>query len=307
MTGAGSTINNTTVFAESTAGQIFLINGGTLAGSGSQHQRLHGTYFFSNATVNAIGTGNQITANAIGFGNLTFNTPSLTDTLTVSSLLGGTSTVTGTVTKNGPGTVNLTSSAANVSSYTGATTINAGTLELSSASTTNPFVSPVTINPGGTFQLNATAPSQQVATTTAILTLKGGTLSYTTPTNAYWVWEGPVVVAARQPSSISTRSGTFATNTGGLYFDGAFTGSAPDLPSTPPAPPDSDWVSAVPTTFIAARSTVNGFASTVPGSGSGIGRWRCQQHAPNANLHDQRHAGRWENNANGMGWGWQRQ
>ncbi len=126
------TLANPTNFANSIRTTSVILNGGTMTSSGGNtgNAATYGAFLeYQNTTITANGTGNIISGNG-DFGinsgtTLTLLTPLIGDTLTASALLKNSSGA-GALTKSGLGTVTL--NAANT--YTGATTVKAGTLSL---------------------------------------------------------------------------------------------------------------------------------------------------------------------------------
>lgn len=117
------------------------LNNGTL--SGATDKTDYGTCFWAGGSITANGSSNTITATRLGFGGGTVNTPLSTDALSISSILGAShsSAVSGTLTKNGAGTLTLSGN----NTYTGGTIVNAGTLLINGSTASN---STVTVNGG---------------------------------------------------------------------------------------------------------------------------------------------------------------
>jgi autotransporter-associated beta strand protein len=131
---------------------------------------------------------------------------------TISSIIGTTS---GTLTKDGAGTLTLSSSAANT--YTGATTVSAGILNLQNATGLGSTAGSTTVSHGATLQLQG-----GIAVGEEALSLNGGAASGQTGalvnvsgTNTYG---GAVTVTAS--SSISAASGSVLNLTGGVVKNG---------------------------------------------------------------------------------------
>lgn len=155
VTGAGSLYNGNWTIAGTLnktdgTGQWFwnpvTLNNGTISGTTDPGAGTgYGTYSWAGTTITANGSANTITAARLGFGNAnTVNTPLLTDALSISSIIGVTTSgyaSVGTLTKNGLGTLTLTG--ANI--YTGSTTVTAGTLLINGSTSVS---SAVTVNGG---------------------------------------------------------------------------------------------------------------------------------------------------------------
>ncbi len=102
------------------------LNNGTMSGT---FKGDFGTFLSVGTTITANDATNTVNAGNIGMAAaLTVNTPLAGDALTISSQLGGTSASGGALTKNGLGTLTLSGS----NTYTGTTTVNAGTLLIGS-------------------------------------------------------------------------------------------------------------------------------------------------------------------------------
>jgi fibronectin-binding autotransporter adhesin len=113
-----------------------LSNGGVISNTGTAHTGAFGLLFgwdgSGGGTINVSGTGNQITADRIGFFNGATITTNAGAALTVTSIVKNGSTTASTLTKAGAGTLTLTATG---SSYTGATAVNAGTLLINGTKT----------------------------------------------------------------------------------------------------------------------------------------------------------------------------
>jgi len=171
----GITLGGTLGGQMNVTGGTTLTYGGVIAGSkalekaGSGVLVLSGNNTYSGATLVSAGTlqvgdggtsgtfgGDAVTNN----GTLVFNR---SDTLTASNDIAGT----GVLTQNGSGTTILTGNL----SYSGDTTVNAGTLQFANASGGNLTTGNVTVN-GGAFQL---AASDQLADSSHVTINAGGT------------------------------------------------------------------------------------------------------------------------------------
>ena len=142
--------------------------GGVISGTGAVHQDGAGTTILTadntytgGTTINAGtlqlgngGTGGSIAGNVLNNGTLAFNR---SDAVTFGGVISGT----GALQQNGAGSTNLT--ATNI--FTGATTVNAGTLFVNGSIATS---SGVTVNSGGTLGGTGALPK---------VTINGGTLS----------------------------------------------------------------------------------------------------------------------------------
>ncbi len=170
----------TLTVAESTP-SVFLINGGTLTSIAGTNTSNFGSFYLNGNTVTAIGSNNQITAVSIGLGNAIFNTPSVGDSLAISSALGQASSI-GTITKNGLGTLTLTTlTPGTTGDINTTTTVNAGTLTVGPGGSTGVISGSLTINSGAivnastswSFGFNGAAAGVNT------ITINGGTLNFT--------------------------------------------------------------------------------------------------------------------------------
>ena len=144
-----------TLKANSTSTTIFVLPANVTLNNGALTSLATDTSAWGAMDVNATSTiitanGSTNTISAVNIGlekALTFNTPLSTDALAVSSILGTSSANGQGVTKNGLGTVTL--SGANT--YTGATLVSGGTLQMNSANATS---ASITVTNGATLALN---------------------------------------------------------------------------------------------------------------------------------------------------------
>jgi autotransporter-associated beta strand protein len=128
-------------------------------------------------TVSGSVTANSITFNQPGSGNYTLTSGTIglggaTPTITVNAnaTIGSTLAGTGGVTVNGAGVLTLTGSNA----YTGTTTVSLGTLTLDVATGSLKSTSPLTLNNGGTFDINNVGASAAYSGTLGALTFNSG-------------------------------------------------------------------------------------------------------------------------------------
>jgi len=188
---------NSTGGAANTLGTIILTNG-TMSGVSAIDD--YGTYYVnaSGATITANGNNNIINAANFGMGGgtLTLVTPIVTDSLSISSVIGTSPAKGGGLYKDGNGT--LTLSGANI--YIGNTTVNSGTLDLAPGGVLR---SPTfTVASGATLKLSATVDSPLgtgytlllsgnmnstggAAVTLGTVTLNNGTMSGVSATDDY--------------------------------------------------------------------------------------------------------------------------
>ena len=257
----GSGSNTITLSGVSTGGVnmgIEVAAGAGAVSTGSARFALAANQIWSNNSTNALTVGGNITNNASstpvtltidGSGNTT-----LSGIMSNNTATGQTS-----LTKNGTGTLTLTG----MNTYSGATTINAGTLSLRNLTqgTVN-FASPTTVNAGATL-LYAPTAGVVMSSTAATVNLQGA-MVYNTPGNHYLVLGGAVTVNA--PSTINLTS--VGSSSAGLFFDGGLMGS-----SNVTVTSNTNGVGLVlrnANSNYTGTLTVNGNASTVKGTGSGM-------------------------------------
>ena len=178
--------------------------GGTLIESGTL-QLGNGT------TTGALSTTGAITDN----GTLAFNhTNAVTQgtDFTAAAITGN-----GSLTQAGSGTLTLNA----INTYTGGTTVNAGTLSLNAGGGTGAARGVVTVNPGATLTLAATDALGYTSTAVAITTLNvnGGTVNNTTAGNEGFL------------ASFNLTGGTVSSTGGGVYQIAAGDASAPGITS----------------------------------------------------------------------------
>ncbi|MCB1106013.1 MAG: autotransporter-associated beta strand repeat-containing protein, partial [Cephaloticoccus sp.] len=190
--GASSGIGNST-----NAANRLIINGGTLrytGGATTTNRRF--TIGTNGATIDGSGTGTLkfTDASAITLtGTNTARTLTLTGTNTsyyndgntIAGVLADNGTGATSLVKDGTGTWQLSGS----NTYTGTTTINAGTLQLGSNNTLSDSTN-VIINSGGTLQLNSITDTVGSLTGDGTLFLQGGT--FTTNTAANTTFSGTI-------------------------------------------------------------------------------------------------------------------
>ncbi len=271
------------------------MNNGTIACNLTSGDTNFGSFLddIGNRTITANGASNAINGSGAGIGlgsTLTFNTPTTSDALAVSVQLGAASANAGSVVKTGAGTV--TFSNANTG-YTGTTTVNSGTLALQN---TTAFNSATTVNAGGTLLFNNISATGD-GNTGATINLNGGSLVYNTAGNFFWTWGGAVTASAVSTIDVTSVGITSA----GLYFEGGLKGSAPITLTSHTN--GLGLVLRLNNNTYSGTLTVNGTASTTPGTGSGlvIGDNGSNATLPNATIivNGTMELG---NNASGMGW-----
>jgi autotransporter-associated beta strand protein len=168
--GGGLAVNSGTVqFGSNTAAGT-----GTLTLSGGAIEAFGAARALSNAVTVAgdftVGGAQALTLS--GAMNLGLSQRTVTTSNTALTTFSGVVSGTGGITKEGPGRLAFTGTTANT--YTGPTTVNAGTLELAKSSGVASIAgSAITVNSGGTLLLGS---SNQIIDS-ANLTLAGGTLS----------------------------------------------------------------------------------------------------------------------------------
>ncbi len=110
-----------------------LQNGGVITNTGTAHTAAYGLLFgwtsAGGGNINVTGTGNQIIADRIGFFNGATITTNAGADLTITSIVKDGNTTAGSLTKAGAGLLVLT----NANTFTGATSVNAGTVKLTNA------------------------------------------------------------------------------------------------------------------------------------------------------------------------------
>jgi autotransporter-associated beta strand protein len=200
VTGTGSVTKNGS--GTVTIGTVNSYTGGTLLNSGTLALTGSGTLGGASAAVTVAGGTLDLGATSTTLGPVTVSGPGTIQngTLSAASLIGtntsGNASVsavlsgTGTVAMNGAGGT-LTLSGAN--SYTGGTTINAGTLALSGSGTLGGSSASVTVA-GGVLDLGTTSQALGDVTLSGAGTIQNGTLAATTLTGTNT--SGTAVVAA---------------------------------------------------------------------------------------------------------------
>ena len=222
-----------------------------------------------------------------------------TDTLTVSgggtfggSIAGGNGSTLQAIALAKSGANTLTLSGANT--YSGGTTISAGTLRLLRSTTS--ASSGITVNSGATLLFDNNAANWSF--TTPAITLNGTLTNYSSGNNYTVLSTG--AVTANSPSTIGVYAG--GATLAGLYLDGGLQGSAAVTIQS-----GANGVGVVlrnPNTTYSGALTVNGTASTTPGTGSGVAIGNMSSGSPALSSADFTVNGTMElgNNANGMGW-----
>lgn len=209
--------------------------GAVISGSGAVTKQNNGTLVINNTntynggtTISAgtlqLGDGvsrnGAIAGNVLNNATLAFNNPN-------TQTFGGQISGPGTVVKNGSGTLNLGGNFTNT--YTGLTTVNAGTLAFNSAApNTNAIGGDLLINPGATVTYN-TSRDEQIPGT-ANVTNNGGTISFGSRTETWSTLinlGGTNIVGSGQAYAVTGGSSTNGyfniTSSGQFYFGGNFT------------------------------------------------------------------------------------
>jgi autotransporter-associated beta strand protein len=145
---------------------------GSVTKTGDGTVTLSGDNTYSGGTTNSAGvlsigaggTSGSISGNVVNNATLQFNR---SDSLNYAGAVSGT----GSLTKLGAGTTTLSGAFANT--YTGMTTVSAGTLELSKSADVNAIAGDITVNSGAILLLSS---SGNVANSSAV-TLSGGTIT----------------------------------------------------------------------------------------------------------------------------------
>jgi len=186
------------------------------------------------------------------------NTGTLQYSSSANQTLSGAITGTGPLTKD-TGTGTLTISAAGTT-YTGATTVSAGTLALQNATG---FNSAITVANGAALLFNPTVAGGD-ANVGATIALSGA-LNYNTAGNFYETWAAPVTVSAATATIDVTSVGITSA---GLFLDGGLKGS-----SNVTVTSHTNGLGLVLRNALGTYSgtmTINGNASAVNGTGSGL-------------------------------------
>ena len=198
------------------------VSGGTL--------QLGNTAALPSATVLTLSTGgtldlysnSQTVGGFSGAGGTVTNSGTDTPVLTVNQA--GNTTFYGRLagalglTKSGSGRLTLNNTSGSANSYSGATTLNAGTLQLGGSFDTNIGSSLVTVNAGGTFDLSSQTYSGHA------ITLAGGTVSgsNTWTLDADPTWTGGLITGGTLALGGNRQ---FTINTGTVTINDAITGA----------------------------------------------------------------------------------
>lgn len=215
-------------------GTTYTISGGAIAGSGALVKNGTGTVILAND--NTYTGGTTINAGTIQLGDGTNATGSLgTGTVTNNAALvanfgANAATITndiagsGTLTKAGDGTVSLTGT----NSYTGLTTISAGTLQVGNGGTTGTLGSGAVVN-NSTLSFNRSnnlTATNEISGTGGLIKSGAGTLtlgSANTYTGLTTITGGAILVTASSGVLGDTTAGTVVTSGGALHMQGGIT------------------------------------------------------------------------------------
>ncbi|MBU6222890.1 MAG: autotransporter-associated beta strand repeat-containing protein, partial [Planctomycetes bacterium] len=197
-----TTGTQTLATAISGTGSIASTAGGTLALTGSSS-------FSGSLSTDATSTL-QIAGGGIAASTIT-NEGSLYLSGGSASTVAGVVSGGGTVTKSGAGTATL----AGANSYTGATTITAGTLKLGSATALGSTDAGTTVSAGGALDLNGqTVAGESLAVAGTGVSNTGGLIN--SNTSAAATWSGPVTLSSAQTYVGGAGRTTLAGSVGGL-------------------------------------------------------------------------------------------
>ena len=241
----------------------------------------------------AIGTLdlNGFNQTVAGITSTVVTTPTITNsgatdsTLTIQGIVTSPKTFTGVIKDGATNKTNLTLNSTGstqiltgASTYTGATTINNGTLKVLGNVIGVPVASAVTVNTGGTLTYDGNGANYSQATAPAI-SLNGGTLASTNTGNFFTVLSGTASngVTVNAASAITVQS--LSSNSSGFYLDGGLKGSA-DLAVTSSTNGAGLVLRNTASTY-SGSMTINGNASSVAGTGSGLA---LSTNLPNASL-----------------------
>jgi autotransporter-associated beta strand protein len=174
---SGNVVNNNVATLTAASGGTATFSGvisglGSVTKTGDGTVTLSGDNTYSGGTTNSAGvlsigaggTSGSISGNVVNNATLQFNR---SDSLNYAGAISGT----GALTKLGAGTTTLSGAFANT--YTGMTTVSAGTLELSKSADVNAIAGDITVNSGAILLLSS---SGNVANSSAV-TLSGGTIT----------------------------------------------------------------------------------------------------------------------------------
>ena len=190
-TGAGTTtLSGVNTYAGGTN-----LNGGVLSvGADANLGNLAGALTLDGGTLRITGTAFNATARTINLGSAGggFDISAAANTFTIGQTVGGN----GGLTKTGAGTLTITSN----NSYTGGTTLSAGTLVLAGAGTLGAATGALAVD-GGALDLGGTSQ------TTGALTLTGGTITNGTLTGAVFGGQAGTVSAVLAGGGVLTKTG----------------------------------------------------------------------------------------------------